>query len=393
MVSNSLLLEKKQFPLNYPADVLSIIEAMSFSKGDKVDIVGSMSLKSQQYAGDYDMIETVPLKYKTDKQALKAAVRMFQSIVRTLLNKKHCFIGDIKAGIVEDWVVIPESSQVKNGRVVGYNALDAREKAKMLNTMNILTEEEYKYVDKRLIQDPSPDDFLDMKKQFRFHLIRWTAEEVLKGSVQLRNGRTYTLEEAFKSPAIIKLDTIAYVENNRFTDFSIIYLLFNNEKALNAVNMSNNIQSIKNDLQYYLSKGDYFKASKRMFSLAKRSERSKELQCLNKMMNGDLGRLYSLTSDIGTLLYLLENEKNIPIDKIQYEIDQFRRRLGNIYTVEVGSVPQLRSLQKLSDVASAKTMQSGLEDLNAQFEAVLNRVAKEELEVCGLLPLRTPFKA
>jgi hypothetical protein len=352
-----------------------------------------MSLKSQQYAGDYDMIEEVRGNYKTEDTAVNAYMKQFQDISRGLLKLKNCFIGDIKAGSIEEWVVIPESAQIKSNKIVGYNASQSRAKAEELRSNKVLTEEEYKYVNKKLLDKPSVNEFLDMKKELRFHLVRWTPDEVLKGSIKLRDGRTYTLADAFKSPAIVKLDAIAYVENNRYTDFSIIFLLFNKGKAINAVNMGDEKQSIKNDLLYYLSKGNYFKASKRMFSLARKGGNKKEIECLNEMMNGDLGRLYSLTSDIGTLLYLLENEKNIPLEKVRYEIDQFRSRLGNIYAVDVGSNSQLKKLLSMEGLKSVKKLRDDLEELNAQFEGVLNRVAKRELESCGLLPLRTQFKA
>ena len=55
------LLKKKRFPLNYPIDVVNVIDAMSFSTSGLM-IAGSMALKAQLYAGDYDMYEIVKLE-------------------------------------------------------------------------------------------------------------------------------------------------------------------------------------------------------------------------------------------------------------------------------------------------------------------------------------------
>jgi hypothetical protein len=61
--------------------------------------------------------------------------------------------------------------------------------------------------------------------------------------------------------------------------------------------------------------------AKRIFSILKRSK-GELADKLNTLFNSDLGRLYSLISDIGTILFLLDNEAIIPIKKIQYEKNQ-----------------------------------------------------------------------
>jgi hypothetical protein len=379
------LTEKKDYPLNYPSDVLEIIHKMSFSRGKSVAVVGSMSLKSQQYAGDYDMIETV----KTT--GVKQAVAQFQQIVRDLLKTPDCFVGDIKAGIVPEWELIPDSAMIHRGKIVGYNPTEIKNKAKLLREANILTEEEYKYASSVIVENPSVADFLAFKKELRFHIVRWSPKDVLKGTATLRDGRKMSLVDAFKSPAIVKLDVVALVQNNRFTDFSIIYLLESKGKPINAVPKTDEVQAIKNDLMYYLTQGNYFKASKRLFSLARQAEDRPLMEKLNAMMNGDMGRLYSLVSDVGTLLYLLENESELPLEKVRYEIDQFRARLGNIPNLSVGSKAQLERILAMEDLKSLRNLAGELEDLNAKWEAVLNAEAKRSLTKAKLLPIPAKY--
>jgi len=54
--------DSKEYPTNYPADAIAVLDSMSVTKGKGVELVGSMSLRSQQYAGDYDANDFVPLE-------------------------------------------------------------------------------------------------------------------------------------------------------------------------------------------------------------------------------------------------------------------------------------------------------------------------------------------
>jgi len=381
------LLRKKDFPLNYPDDVLNLISIMSYDTSN-VKVVGSMSLKSQQYAGDYDMYEIVNGSYKNEDTAVKAFVKQFQTKVRELMKTKDCYIGDIKAGIIKEWEVIPEYAGVYGGKVKGYDARSAR--AKIEELKSILTTDEYKYAKSVLVDNPSVNQFVLLKKELRFHLVRWKPKEVLTGSLKLRDGREYSLEEALKSPTIVKLDVVAYVENSRFTDFSIIYLFKNKGKPINNVIMLDEQDAVKQDIVYYLANRNYFKVAKRMFSLARMKGDDKTLLKLNDMLNSDLGRLYSIISDLGTLLYLFENGKAIPFDKIQYELDQFRSRLGNIYSINsVGSDSILERILeakgKRSDVV--KTIRF----LEQRFTKILANESRKEMTKRKLLPVPVSY--
>jgi hypothetical protein len=383
------LLRKKDFPLNYPQDVLNLISIMAYDTS-KVKIVGSMSLKSQQYAGDYDMYEIVNGAYKNKDTAVSAYVKAFQDKIRQLMKTKDCYIGDIKAGIIKDWEVIPESSGILNGKIKGYDATKAKAKLEELASNKILTEEEVKYARGLIVEKPSVNEFVLMKKELRFHLVRWKPDEVLKGVVKLRDGSDYTLEEAFQAPAIVKLDVIAFVENSRFTDFSIIYLFKNKGKAINNVDLRDEEFAVKQDIVFYLASGNYFKVAKRMFSIARIKDDVKMLKSLNEMLNGDLGRLYSILSDLGTLIYLYENESSIPEEKIQYELDQVRSRLGNIYSL--GGVNSPAILERLLSASSnKKKVLKTLYLLSGRFEKVLASESKKEMNRLKLLPLKKGY--
>ena len=108
--------KEKSYPANYPADALAIIDAMSFSKGKSVTILGSMAMRSQQYAGDYDLFEEVRTK-GSEHQALRDLADGFKNIVKGLLATKNIFVGDIKAGSIAEWEILNTNAGIINGKV------------------------------------------------------------------------------------------------------------------------------------------------------------------------------------------------------------------------------------------------------------------------------------
>lgn len=369
---------QKSFPENYPSDALSILRAMSFTDGAGIKLVGSMSLRSQQYAGDYDGYEVVKLNEKTDAAALDALATRFKSIIRKLKSMNGVYIGDIKAGSVEEWRVLSRKAEVSKGKVVGYNAVQSRSVVDRLLASGVITEGEAKKAMELLKPNPTPVELVRMKGLFKFHIVRWTPEEVLAGEKTLRDGRVFTLQEAFSSPTISKLDVIGFVENNRFTDFSVIYEFQNKGKILNP-DVIDIEKSLRESIIFYESEGDKFKVLKRMFALAKYKNNLYLVKKLQPVLNGDLGRIYHVLGDVKTLISLLE-EHRPSMKKVYYEIDQFKRRLANVYELHsyLRSEPYLLGLIDSAVRTSSKDgLLRKLKELLVQLDRVLQRSAEE----------------
>jgi len=393
----SSILKKKDYPINYSSEITDIIEAMTFTKGKSVTIVGSMSLKSQLYAGDYDMIEEVNADYDDKDTALTHLVNEFKTIVANLLIKRNCYIGDIKAGTIPEWKVIPDDNTIKNGKVVGFNASEISSKISLLMSIGIIPSDEGRFVLSKIKARPSPSDFYEIQDLLKYHTVRWTPATIKDGFTTLTGGRRYTLKEAFSSPSYIKLDVIAFVQHSRYTDFSILYLLQNRGVPINKVNMTNssNIQSIKENIQELLLKNNYFKAYKRMFSLARKYKDTTLITSLNTILNSDLGGLYSVLSDIGTLRYLLENEEHLSNERILYELDQFRARLGNVYSINTPDqvLQQLLSLQSLPKTKQGRQyMDKIIADIEDQLTRLLSTGAKKKGTEVGILPISKKYR-
>ena len=314
----SSLTRQKEYPNGYPDDVLSILQAMSFSEGKDVKILGSMSLRSQLYAGDYDAFETVLTK-GSKETAIKELVQTFKKIVKDIRQIPNTYIADIKSGSVEEWKIIHEPFHYKQ----------SLEKLHELFSKNIISKEVFDDGKKKLKPNPSKLELLALQREFRPNVLRWTPKEVMMGFKKLQDGRRFTLEEAFQTPIITKLDVVSWVQNNRFTDFSMIYEFKHNSKALNH-EVSDIESSLRKNIFALFHEKNYFKMAKRMFSLAKYKHYNPVLETLSPLFNSDAGRLYMVYGDIGTLESLLESHETISQPKLDFEIDQFKQRLSNI---------------------------------------------------------------
>jgi len=322
----------KEYPTNYSADAIAVLDAMSFTDGRAVKLLGSMSLRSQQYAGDFDAYEVVQLNEATEEKALTKLAARFKQMIKNLRGMKDVYIGDCKAGSVEEWRVIPKEAGVVDGKLTNFNAMRSLKKVRQLQTDGVITDNEAKSAEEMLSGEMTPIKFLIAKSKLKFHIVRWSVPEILQGSKVLRDKRRFTLEDAFSSPTIAKLDTIALVQNNRYTDFSIIYEFRNKDKVLNPDKI-NIVQSVKENILYYEHENNPFKVLKRKFTLAKFENDIPTLEKLTPVLNSDLGRIYHIVGDIGTLQSLLEDHKNAPLKTIRYELDQFKNRMANVYTL------------------------------------------------------------
>ena len=323
---------RREFPNNYSSDVVNILRHMSFTDGAGLAVVGSASLRSQQYVGDFDGAEEVRLNAPTDTEALDILADAFRDIIRTLRGQKHVIIGDIKGGSIAEWEVFPADAGVRDGKIVGYNTVALRARVDELRKAKVLSPAVAREYEKLLVDAPTIEQFLVARDEIRPHIVRWTPAEVLQGFVTLRDGRKYTLQDAFSSHGITKLDVIGWIDGNNFSEFSILYQFFNKGKALNPHPLDIRA-GLKEDIAIYMAEGKPFKALKRRFALARFENDTATLNRLQPILNGDLGRIYSLSSDIGTLLWLLENNKG-DMSKMHFEIDQFRDRLAHIWSIK-----------------------------------------------------------
>lgn len=372
------ILRTKDYPEDYPADAVSILDAMAMD--NDLTLVGSMALRSQQYAGDYDGYEVVNKKGNI-KSCLVSLRQRFQDNIKKLRLMPNVFIGDIKAGVIDAWRVIPRTAVVRDDKIEGYNSVACNSIVDELLKAKVITELEAKEAHSLLKPQPTIPEFLMAKQTIKFHVLRWSVPEILANYKELRGGGHITLEQAFHTPGITKLDVIGLVGNNRFTDFSVIYEFRCNGKVLNPEKIEIRV-SLEESVLAYIAEGNYFKTLKRLFALAKLLNDNQTLEELNPILNSDLGRLYHIVGDINTLVNLLDENKRVPIATIRFEIDQFVQRLSNIYTLDSylkkddAIVAEIHRILKLPE----SKMRLPLEKLGAELDSILQKSSKPIVE-------------
>jgi len=382
-------LRKKDYPFNYSSDVLAIIDALAFEPKN-IEVAGSMALKSQQYSADFDLYEIVRSDSKMRKSAIQSFIRGFQNNIKELKDLPDCYIGDIKCGEVSEWRVV--DGDVRRGHIVGYSAEESRKKVDHLENIGVLSDTEADAARALIKTKPTVEEYLMLSKELRPHVVRWSPADVLRGFLYLRNGRRFTLEDGICSPAITKVDVVALVNKSRYADFSCIYSFRWKTTVLNNVD-DDPIHELKKNIVSLYAEENYYKMAKRIFSVLKNERRELPLLgALSEMFNSDLGRLYSIISDIGTLIYLLENEGVLSLNKIKYEVGQFRSRMGNIFETDAVNTKRILSDLMSLETASRARLVSGLKDISNKLTRVLNSEAGKNLKKLKLVPLPEKLK-
>ena len=361
--------ELKQFPQDYPRDALAILDAMSFTDGKSVMLLGSMSIRSQQYAGDYDAFEICKGLSPNE------IVSKWQTIIRRLKGMPDVYIGDIKAGEVDDWRILNKNAGVKNGKVVDYNSVECHKRIDALVKGRIITEAEGKEAMEMTPTTITPVGILTARTSLKYHIVRWTPADILAGEKVLRDGSVFPLSEAVQSNALCKMDCIGLVQNNRYTDFSMIYEFHYQRKILNE-DFRNIGDALTEDIIAFTAQGKLFKVLKRVYALAKFRHQEGVIKKLTPILNSDLGRLYQVVSDVGTLIDLLDEKKPVPLSKIHFELDQFKGRLSNIYNLPdylKSHHDIIGKLNAATKTSSRSALLTRLEALHKEMLSILNK--------------------
>ena len=359
---SQLLLEKK-YPQQYPLDAVEVIRAMTFSEGKTIEIIGSSALRSQQYAGDYDINEFVEIPATTDAKAVAIIAKEFKEVIRRLKKMDNVHIGDIKCGVIEEWRVFPEKSHTKEGvkkkvaELLESKVIDAKEAGLALSLIN-----------------PTRLGHLKALDQIKFHIVRWTYKQILEGKQTLRDGRSYSLEEALASPSIVKLDVIALVQS-KYSEFSVLYEFRNGKKVINKTKLDIE-KSLKDSILLYQAEGNPFKVLKRKFALAKLNNNLKDLVKYNSILNSEIGKLYIVYTDVSTLVSLLE-DTTIPKNQLAEAINGFAHRLTRIYSLE----DYLKGEKELlADLEKALKSSNPVPILQAVADKLFGYISKNTLE-------------
>jgi hypothetical protein len=372
----------KAYPDNYSKAVTNVIEKIAFNKGKDAIPIGSASLRSQQYAGDIDINQFLP------KSFMAKAGPVFQTMIRDLLNEKDIYIGDIKCGYIDKWLIVEDDVITDGEKVLNMQKAKSLTAVRQAVADRALSEKEGNEAIKLIEAGPTPTGLFRLREIAKIAVLRWTPKEILDGKKELVNGKTITLQEAINTDGLFKLDIVAWIAE-RFIDLSIIYFF---SGSINAKIDEETKKALADSFYEEQAEGNYYKACKRLFALSLAENIEKPIVLLNELFNSDYGRLYLLKSDLTVIEYLLENIENVSVDRIKLELDNMRARFGLIYDVpeflraEPTILGRLLRAEKLPETAKGKQLMLAQVKQTISFLSdILNKGAKEFLNKHSLI--------
>lgn len=339
--------ERRQFPEQFSAPLRKLLDEVSFGPPD---VMGSNGDHKVMYAADYDLLEFVPLHGK-------ATVRAFQKKVARLASK--VCVTDIKCGEVSDWNLLQGKT---------YDQKKEWDHLHRLWREKVITDKEMKMGMKVLKPTLTPADRVAARKLLRFGVLRWTPAEVAAGVKMNRLNKPVRLEDAMTSKGITKVDVLAWVKD-RYVEVSNI-ILWTGRSGKPYAHIPELLQALREDIAYYVHDGNYFKAAKRMLSIAKNRKEVAQQEKLLAILNSPLGHISTVVSD----LKVLKEFPTCVAEKKREQLDALRDDMAKLYYPEFNA-----------SKSPAKLLPA--------LEGKLQEEARKKLEEAGFLPLKGLYKA
>jgi hypothetical protein len=351
---------KKKQPDEYDDNVEEIFNLIAYHRG-KPEVMGSANLKSQMYSADFDLFEKV-YENKNINQAKKDIYLNFRDILNHIAKLKNVFFIDFKAGIDEDLYL--DKSEFNNPSKVKLFYENAYKSG-------LITKEQY---DKIVESSKDQDELYENAR--KLWTIRWNNKELDKGYKVLSKGRKKTFIDAVDDKTIIKIDVVSLI-NGKFVEFSNIYEIYNKGKVVNLA-LTNIIESVKEDIRIYHKKKMWLKMLKRIFVIARLRKDTKLIETLTQLFNSNVGLLYKIRADFGTLALILEKGYR-PIKDIHNNIQSLKAQLSNVYQFPIGGEKLyndiLNIIEHSSIIKNPDEIRKGLEWLDETLLKIVNKQA------------------
>lgn len=317
----------QRLPEQFSTPLKRLLQSISF----EVNVVGSSADSRLMYAGDYDLMESVPYS--------ASAVRAFRRKCLTRVGK----IVDIKCGEVPEWNLLQEPK---------YDYEAAKASLTKLWQDGVVTEAEYKHARGLLKPHLTPVEVIEVRKELRFGVLRWTPAQVKAGHITYR-GRVFYIDEACKT-GMTKIDMVAWLKDKYIEISNIITWTHKGKPIVKPVSFEEGMLS---DIAIYLKAENYVKVAKRMLSYAKANKLAEE-QTLVDLLNTPLGAIYVVVAD----LQLLEEFPKAVQPKKRQELDWMRDRMAKLYFPAFDDATNPAKLLPHLETLLQERMRQGLEE-------------------------------
>lgn len=383
------LYKDERNPRGFTKSVNDIVKMITFSN-DINNLAGSYRYRIHAYPSDIDLFEKIEECCSIDNATLTIS-RKLQKIGKNLKKNPLVFLGDFKAGIIDELLFdYGHINYNKNIKVVGYDRQFVLEKLQEFKYQGWITELEYKKIRKLTKPKIKIAEFAKLHKELReLHIIRWSLEELIKGSKKSRIGRMITLREAISHKGIIKIDVWAPI-NNRYTEITNFYYLILKDKDGNQTVINQEfgdyMSALNEDINKYASGifRNSLKVAKRLWIVNKLKNEKETLKKLYPLFFSGIASLNQVKEEAIVIIDMLENMENTKGTRINRnyklfkpilitQIDEFKKRINDIYDIKFNRDDLFSILNKTINFKTKAELKKGLEKFVELCKPIIER--------------------
>ncbi len=438
--AEQLLQSKKldDFPEEISFDAVDLISLPDTKLGTEfANPYGSFTNRIADYYGDVDLNQTYVFSGDIEHMRI-ALTKDIQKIVKNIWKSKNHFFSEIKAGLDKRFKFDIGSLENNSYKLSEEMYIVPQE----LYEQGLLDDKEMKII-KNIINKQFRDgnDYDIINGLFRDHyVLRWTADEILQGHKSTPR-RIYHLTEVILDKTPLKIDMIMITSDDKvlevtnfinlgietkehIEDKTLISYNVETEKELgyylpvnfNYEDFGESIESLTFAVEeLYYSNAEYsaFKLTKRCFAMLKQLYNDpEELQKVKyrsinfgktkiedliskygSILKSTIGILYSIRSELDTIVLLLERNKNVPMKKIDLRVDSLLNTLSNVLEIpdEELNVYSDKFFDFLEPKVTIKKKIEILDELVKDFKKVINFWTITYFNKLGLNPPKYPL--
>jgi len=328
------------------------VEQINNSVGDIINqlavkgrrrLIGSNSLRAMTYGADYDA-EAYP---KQDR--CSAVARLLKDAYFKTKKNPDVWITDFKAG----W----DDRLVYRGDFSKHSIDEYLE--------NPLIPADYK----KKIREATGDE--QEKLVNALWKLRWDAPAMKRGWVKLIDGRKKYFKDAIMDLTPTKIDLIIKVGNQYAEVSENYYITCDGKKNWNtSPDQAEKEAEFEEEIRYY-TKINKFKALKRLYSLLRYEDETKnraKLDRLEAFFNSQVGYANKIKNELDILEILLEQPRKPKWADVEANLQYIKEQFSHLYQVDINN-----STFKYIDDITAKNALPKIKKLRDYLVSVINR--------------------
>jgi hypothetical protein len=210
--------------------------------------------------------------------------------------------------------------------------------------------------------------------------LHWTAKDIKRGHT-ISNDWKHSMVDIFHEQNVIKIDIAQYIDG-RFTAISNWYeFRFPNGIGINQEKETRDTpKSLREDIKrFYYEKRNYMKVLKRVFIIAQKDKNKKLINKLVSIFESDIGKLYKLKSEIGTMISVLENYSDAKtIERVKSSLQNIKQDSAN--TGFIFPQTYYNKYDKLLNYKTPRSLIPKLESIESYLLDKVNKLVMQEIK-------------